>query len=94
LIPVTCRLHRRSPRRGAAHLALYLAGGWISLLLLRSAWGAYWRRREYAADRYALELGGDLARVLECHALFFDAPVPFLWLFEHVHRRSNCAWGA
>jgi Zn-dependent protease with chaperone function len=73
--------------RGLLRLALWLAGGGLSQLLLRSAWGAYWRQREYAADAFAAELGhGDeLADFLEAHALFFDVPVPFLWASGEPH---------
>lgn len=73
--------------RSVARLVLYLAGGGVSLLVLRPAWAGYWRQREYAADLYAAQLGAgdDLARFLEHHALFFDVPVPFIWLSEAGH---------
>lgn len=73
--------------RSITRLVLYLAGGGASLLVLRPAWAGYWRQREYAADLYAAQLGAgdDLARFLEHHALFFDVPVPFIWLSEAAH---------
>lgn len=73
--------------RTVLRLVLYVMGGGVSLLLLRAAWASYWRGREYAADRYAADLGAgeDLARFLEAHALFFDLPVPFLWLSDRAH---------
>ncbi len=73
--------------RAGLRLVLYVMGGGVSLLLLRPAWASYWRGREYAADRYAAGLGAgeDLARFLEAHALFFDLPVPFLWLSDRAH---------
>lgn len=73
--------------RAGLRLLLYVMGGGVSLLLLQPVWASYWRRREFAADRYAagLGVGEDLARFLEGHALFFDLPVPFLWLSDHAH---------
>ena len=73
--------------RAAARLLLYALAGGLSLLLLRPAWGAYWRGREYAADRFAADLGAgeDLARFLEHHGLFFDVPVPFLMFSDRAH---------
>lgn len=76
--------------RGVLRAALFLAGGGLSLRVLGAAWGGYWRGRAYAADSYAADLGAgdDLARFLEQHALFFDVPIPYLWLTEHAHPPS------
>lgn len=67
--------------RGFWRLLLWLAGGGLAQLLLGPLWAAFWRRREYAADAFAEELGQgeELACFLDSHALFFDVPVPFLW---------------
>jgi Zn-dependent protease with chaperone function len=72
--------------RGFWRLLLWLAGGGLAQLLLGSLWAAFWRRREYAADAFAEQLGqGDeLARFLDSHALFFDVPVPFLWASDRA----------
>jgi len=73
--------------RGAGRLVFHAVGGGLSLFLLRPVWSAYWRGREYAADRFAADLGAgeDLARFLEHHGLFFDVPVPFLMLSDRAH---------
>lgn len=61
---------------GTARLALRLAGGGVSRKLLSAPWGAYWRGREYVADRLAASLGPaeDLARHLHDLELPFEAP--------------------
>jgi hypothetical protein len=61
---------------GLARWALRLAGGGEARQVLRPIWGAYWRRREYAADEYAASLGQaeDLARHLADFELPFDPP--------------------
>ena len=81
------RVGRLGLVRLAARVVLWAAGGGLSLLLLGPLWAAHWRRREYAADARAQELGqgDDLARFLDTHALFFDVPVPFPWLSERAH---------
>lgn len=80
--------------RGVLRAALFLAGGGLSLRVLGAAWGGYWRG-EYAADSYAADLGAgdDLARFLEQHALFFDVPIPYLWLTEHAHPPTELRLG-
>jgi Zn-dependent protease with chaperone function len=72
--------------RFAFWLLLFARGG-IGLRLTRPIWGHYWRRREYAADRYAAKLGqaDELADFLETHALIHDHPIPYIWLTEHTH---------
>lgn len=71
---------RAHPPEGiAAHCAYRLAriaGGATSQFALRVPWAAYWRRREYAADRYAASLGQgeELARHLSEEELPFDRP--------------------
>ncbi len=81
--------------RGVLRAALFVAGGGLSLRVLGAAWGGYWRGREYAADSYAADLGAgdDLARFLEQHALFFDVPIPYLWLTEHAHPPTELRLG-
>ncbi len=34
-----------------------------------------------------------LARFLEQHALFFDVPIPYLWLTEHAHPPTELRLG-
>ena len=72
--------------RGFWRLLLWLAGGGLSQLFHGPLWAAFWRRREYAADAFAEELGqGDeFARFLDSHALFFDVPVLFLWASDRA----------
>jgi Zn-dependent protease with chaperone function len=67
-------------------IGLLVSGGaavWVMLL----PWAAYWRRREYEADRFAASLGEaePLMRFLEDGALQRDLPVPFPWLTERDH---------
>jgi Zn-dependent protease with chaperone function len=64
----------------------FLRGG-LGLKLLGTTWAVWWRQREYAADRYAKDLGQgeDLADYMETHALFYDRPVPFIWNSLHTH---------
>jgi Zn-dependent protease with chaperone function len=63
------------------------AKGGFALRILAPLWGSYWRKREYAADRYAAALGQseELADFLEIRALIHDHPVPLIWLTEHTH---------
>lgn len=65
----------------------FLVSGALGVWLMRLPWSAYWREREFQADRYAAALGqGEaLMRFLEQHALDHDLPVPFRWLTEHSH---------
>jgi len=67
--------------RGAIPWALMrliacLSGGSIALRMLRPAWAAYWRSREYAADSYAGSLGQaeDLASYLRDQEQALDVP--------------------
>jgi Zn-dependent protease with chaperone function len=64
----------------------FLRGG-LGIKLLGPAWAVWWREREYAADKYAADLGygSELADYLEENALFYDRPVPFMWLTLHSH---------
>ncbi len=64
-----------------------LARGGLGLWAMRTAWGRYWREREYTADHYAATLGqaDELADFLEIHALIHDHPIPFIWLTDHTH---------
>ncbi len=75
------------PFRALARGLLYLAGGGLSLRILRAAWAVWWREREFAADRYAARLGEGpgQAAFLEQEALSGDFPVPFLWLSDKGH---------
>ncbi len=72
---------------GLLGVAVRLAFGGASLRVLRPAWGAWWRHREYAADLYAARLGqGEaLARCLQAEALPYDFPVRFMALGAHSH---------
>lgn len=71
--------------------AVRFSNGGFGLWLTKGLWGAYWREREYDADRYAANLGqaGELADFLETHALIHDHPVPFIWFTEHTHPPSE-----
>lgn len=73
--------------RGYFRVLLIAMGGGLGTLALRPIWCAFWRRREYAADRYAASLGeaDNLRDFLETHSLFFDVPVPYLWLSDATH---------
>jgi len=53
----------------------------------RGVWGMYWRRREYAADAYAVELGQgyELISLLETYVQPFDLPVPYLVFDKKDH---------
>ena len=44
-------------------------------------------RREYVADQYAKQLGygEEFADYLEEYGLFYDRPVPFVWLTLQTH---------
>jgi Zn-dependent protease with chaperone function len=70
-----------------ARKTIALARGGLGLWVLRAAWGAYWREREYTADQYAARLGqaDELADFLEVHALIHDHPIPFIWTTDHTH---------
>jgi Zn-dependent protease with chaperone function len=85
-------LHRlttppRSRMRFPLRTISFLISGGLGVWLMRVPWAAYWRTREFEADRYAAGLGQgeELARFLEQHALAYDLPIPFLWLTEHSH---------
>jgi Zn-dependent protease with chaperone function len=66
---------------------LKLVNGGFGLRLVGPLFGAYWRGREYKADKYAASFGqaDDLANFLENHALIHDHPIPYIWLTEHAH---------
>jgi len=89
---LTAALHRMTtPPRRRMRFPLttisFLASGALVVWLTRTPWAAYWRSREFAADRYAAKLGQGqaLARFLDTNALENDLPVPFVWLTEHSH---------
>jgi Zn-dependent protease with chaperone function len=71
------------PLRTLSFIATGALGAWV----MRTPWAAYWRAREFIADRYAASLGqgAALARFLDTHALENDLPVPFMWLTQHSH---------
>lgn len=77
----------RSRMRFPLRTLAFLISGGLGMWLMRLPWAAYWREREFQADRYAAALGQDegLARFLEQHALAYDLPIPFAWLTEHSH---------
>jgi len=81
------KYHPQFILRPLIRLVFMLAGGGIGLRLTRPAWGAWWRQRELAADRYAHQLGQGpaLAEFLEHNALLYDQPIPFLWATGHTH---------
>jgi Zn-dependent protease with chaperone function len=64
----------------------FLRGG-IGVKLLGPSWASWWRRREYVADQYAKTLGygEEFADYLEEYGLFYDRPVPFVWLTLQTH---------
>ena len=65
----------------------FLTSGALGVWVMRLPLSAYWREREFEADRYAATLGqGEaLMRFLDQHALEHDLPVPFRWLSERSH---------
>jgi Zn-dependent protease with chaperone function len=65
----------------------WLASGAAGFALANPIWHAWYRDREYVADRYAADLGfrHELADFLETNALFYDAPVPFAFLSKQSH---------
>ena len=89
---LTAALHRMTtpPRRRMGFpfaAASFVGSGALGVWLTRTPWAAYWRSREFAADRYAARLGQGqaLARFLDTNALANDLPVPFVWLTEQSH---------
>jgi Zn-dependent protease with chaperone function len=89
---LTAAVHRLTlpPRRQVGfplRTLSFVASGALGWWLMRTPWAAYWRAREFIADRYAASLGQGpaLARFLDTHALEDDLPVPFVWLSEHSH---------
>lgn len=64
----------------------FLRGG-IGVKLLGPSWASWWRGREYIADQYAKQLGygEEFADYLEEYGLFYDRPVPFVWLTLQTH---------
>jgi Zn-dependent protease with chaperone function len=89
---LTAALHRlTTPPRRRLRFPLrtlgFLVSGALGVWLMRLPLSAYWREREFQADRYAAALGqGEaLMRFLDQHALEHDLPVPFRWLTEHSH---------
>jgi len=89
---LTAALHRMTtpPRRRMGlplAAASFVGSGALGVWLTRTPWAAYWRSREFAADRYAAKLGQGqaLARFLDTNALANDLPVPFVWLTEQSH---------
>jgi Zn-dependent protease with chaperone function len=64
----------------------FLRGG-IGVKLLGPSWASWWREREYVADQYAKDLGygEEFADYLEEYGLFYDRPVPFVWLTLQTH---------
>lgn len=89
---LTAALHRMTtPPRQQLGFPLrtigFLVSGALGVWITRTPWAAYWRGREFHADRYAAELGQAqaLARFLDTNALENDLPVPFRWLTEVSH---------
>ena len=65
----------------------FLCTGALGVWLTAKPWAAYWRAREFEADKYAASLGQsqELARFLDGNALVNDLPVPFMWMSQHSH---------
>jgi Zn-dependent protease with chaperone function len=89
---LTAALHRLAtpPRRRLGQplrAVAFLATGEAAMWVMRLPWAAYWRAREFQADRYAAKLGEalPLSTFLDTHALANDLPVPFPWLRKHSH---------
>ena len=89
---LTAALHRlttppRQPLRFPLRTFGLLFSGGLGAWVTRTPWAAYWRAREFSADRYAASLGQGpaLARFLDTNALEHDLPIPFMWLTEHSH---------
>jgi hypothetical protein len=63
---------------GVARWLLRLAGGGDARSVINSPWSWYWRRREFAADAYAVALGQgpELLAYLEEFELPMDGPQP------------------
>lgn len=92
-----CGDHRKQQREGCQSLSeesvglgnlmlrglMAIALGRASAGLMRPAWALYWRRREFAADRYAAVLGHgeDLVSHLRDEVLPFEFSRP-VWLFD------------
>ena len=72
-------------RAGLLGVPVQLALGGVSLRVLRPAWGAWWRHREYAADLYAARLGRRARQVPASRSAAYDFPVPFMALGAHSH---------
>ncbi len=85
--PLLARLARKQTGciRSGLVLMLTLMGGGFGGRLLGFLWVRYWRAREYAADRYAAELGQAdlLADFLEIQAQPFDMATPFMQGMVH-----------
>lgn len=77
------RTSMRFPFKVLSLVASGAAGWWV----VRLAWAAYWRSREYQADLYAAHLGQGQALIefLEADVLLSDLPMPFVWLSEKSH---------
>jgi Zn-dependent protease with chaperone function len=71
----------------AMRWALRGGGGWPVLWPLKPVWSAYWRAREYGADRKAVSLGQGvpLATRLRDEDLYLDEPQPGLLLTNFAH---------
>jgi len=68
-------------------LVMWFLRGGIGVKLLGPSWASWWREREYVADQYAKKLGygEEFADYLEEYGLFYDRPVPFVWLTLQTH---------
>jgi Zn-dependent protease with chaperone function len=77
-VPVTI-----NPLRWIWRIAFY----GLALQALAPVWAAWFRHREYHADRYAHTLGQGppLANCLENDALPYDCPIPYMAISGHTH---------
>lgn len=78
---------RKYIRNRAMHAIALVATGAAAVWVTKLPWAAYWREREYEADKYAAKLGQarPLAMFLDREALEYDLPNPFPWMRGNGH---------
>jgi hypothetical protein len=72
---------------GLVATILRLSSGGLATDMMRPAWSAWWRLREYAADDYAARLGqaDALAGFFEADGMLYDAPIRRIWASKETH---------
>jgi membrane associated rhomboid family serine protease len=72
---------------GLGATILRLCAGGLATDMMRPAWSAWWRLREYAADDYAARLGqaDALAGFFEADGMLYDAPIRRIWASKETH---------